>query len=81
MMTCYETTTTLAPAVALAVAELFFSACVGLLVEERNAQELRLAGGGGYVVVQVIRERPTTLAFRAREWGMPVAEFVSILPR
>jgi hypothetical protein len=80
MMICYNVTTTFAPAVALAVAELFFSACVGLLVQERNVQELRLTGGGGHVVVRVIRERPTTLEIRTRAWGAPVAEFVSKLP-
>jgi hypothetical protein len=44
----YETTTTLAPEVALAAAEQFFSAEFGLRVRQRGPQVMGFDGAGGH---------------------------------
>jgi hypothetical protein len=77
----YETTTTLAPAAALAAAERFFAGGFGLEVRLRGPQMLGLEGGGGHVAVSILGEHPTTLEIETREWDTPVIEFIADLPR
>jgi hypothetical protein len=80
MLRC-EASTTLAPAVALAVAEQFFNSNIGLAVEKREPQALRFMGDDDYVSVRIIRARPTTLEVVTSVWETPVLEFVDRLPR
>ena len=77
----YETMTTLAPEEALAAAEQFFAGELGLTIERQRSQEISFVGGGGHVLVSIIRERPTTLEIETREWDTPVTTFVGKLPR
>lgn len=76
----YETTTTLAPEVALAAAEQFFGE-FGLAIRQRGAQVIGFEGGGGHVLVSVTGERPTTLELVTREWDRQVTHFMERLPR
>ena len=77
----YETRTGLPPAEALAQAEQFFGAELGLQVGTRDARELRFEGGGGHVAVRVLQEQPTTLELETHEWDAAVVEFMRKLPR
>jgi len=77
----YETTTTLAPDAALAVAEQFFSGEFGLTVRQRGPQVIGFEGGGGHVLVSVTSEHPTTLELETREWDRQVTQFMGRLPR
>jgi hypothetical protein len=80
MLRC-EAATTLAPAVALAVAEQFFNRSVGLAIQERAPQALRFVGDDDYVSVRIIRAHPTTLEVVTCVWETPVLEFIDRLPR
>jgi hypothetical protein len=80
MLRC-EATTTLAPAVALAVAEQFFGASAGLAVRRREPQALLFEGNDGHVRVSIIHARPTTLEIETSEWETWVTEFMDRLPR
>jgi hypothetical protein len=77
----YETTTTLALDAALAAAEQFFSGEFGLTVRQRGPQVIGFEGGGGYVLVSVMSEHPTTLELETREWDRQVTQFMGRLPR
>jgi hypothetical protein len=77
----YETTTTLAQEAALAAAEQFFGGEFGLTVRQRGSQVIRFEGAGGYVLVSLTGERPTTLELETREWDRQVTQFMERLPR
>ncbi|HWQ12139.1 MAG TPA: hypothetical protein VNL77_05030 [Roseiflexaceae bacterium] len=77
----YESTTKLPPAEALARAEAFFAGEYGLDRQSRDAREAGFTGGGGHVIVRVVREDPTTLELETREWDVAVQSFLAQLPR
>jgi len=77
----YETTTRLAPQDALSAAEHYFHDEYGLDVGRRGSQALNFEGGGGYVLVSIIKEHPTTLELETREWDATVTHFIEALPR
>ena len=77
----FEATTSLAPAVALAVAEQFFGATIGLTARRREPQALRFEGDDSHVSVRVIRACPTTLEVETFECEAAVTEFMDRLPR
>jgi hypothetical protein len=77
----YKTTTTLAPELALAAAEQFFSGEFGLTVRQRGPQVIGFEGAGGHVLVSVTGEHPTTLELETREWDRQVMQFMERLSR
>jgi hypothetical protein len=77
----YETTIRLAPEVALAAAEQFFSGEFRLRVRQRGPQVIGFEGAGGHVLVSVTGEHPTTLELETREWDRQVTQFMERLPR
>jgi hypothetical protein len=77
----YETSTTLAPDAALAAAEQFFSGEFGLAIRQRGPQVIGFEGGGGFVLISITGEHPTTLEIETREWDRQVTRFIERLPR
>ncbi len=77
----YETTTSLAPDEALEWAKRFFAGDYELPVQHEGPGEVRFERGGGYVVVRLQGENPTTLELEAEAWEGVAKAFLEQVPR